>query len=197
MSSLFVFPLLFTLRRSLIEQLHRLQAMFMNTTNKPAQTGTCVLVRTCVNIWQYVFLCAWAWVRGGGQWRGSSNPPWIIVYFLQIITLLEDQTAKCHCWISHGERPIQLCTRRTRHHNGCQQRHFLQMDVDISNIYCWRPKWRSFKSCQLTICKMKLTYKRNTSESQSTLLLTMYLLPITKPALLWEYQCVLVNLYGI
>uniref|UniRef100_A0A3P8UPQ6 cAMP responsive element binding protein 3-like 3a n=1 Tax=Cynoglossus semilaevis TaxID=244447 RepID=A0A3P8UPQ6_CYNSE len=31
---------------SLIEQLHRLQAMFMNTTNKPAQTGTCVLVRT-------------------------------------------------------------------------------------------------------------------------------------------------------
>ncbi|XP_008336796.1 cyclic AMP-responsive element-binding protein 3-like protein 3-A isoform X2 [Cynoglossus semilaevis] len=29
---------------SLIEQLHRLQAMFMNTTNKPAQTGTCVLV---------------------------------------------------------------------------------------------------------------------------------------------------------
>ncbi|XP_058495084.1 cyclic AMP-responsive element-binding protein 3-like protein 3-A isoform X2 [Solea solea] len=29
---------------SLMEQLHRLQALFMNTSNKPAQTGTCVLV---------------------------------------------------------------------------------------------------------------------------------------------------------
>lgn len=36
----------FCLRRSLMEQLRRLQALFMNTSNKPAQTGTCVLVRT-------------------------------------------------------------------------------------------------------------------------------------------------------
>lgn len=31
-------------RRSLMEQLRRLQALIMNTSNKPAQTGTCVLV---------------------------------------------------------------------------------------------------------------------------------------------------------
>lgn len=29
-----------------MEQLRRLQALVMNTSNKPAQTGTCVLVRT-------------------------------------------------------------------------------------------------------------------------------------------------------
>lgn len=37
-----------------MEQLRRLQALVMNTSNKPAQTGTCVLVRmslecACVN----------------------------------------------------------------------------------------------------------------------------------------------------
>lgn len=31
-------------RRSLMEQLRRLQALIMNTSNRPAQTGTCVLV---------------------------------------------------------------------------------------------------------------------------------------------------------
>lgn len=39
------FPPLFPVdRRSLMEQLRRLQALIMNTSNKPAQTGTCVLV---------------------------------------------------------------------------------------------------------------------------------------------------------
>lgn len=37
---------LLPLHRSLMEQLRRLQALVMNTSNKPAQTGTCVLVRT-------------------------------------------------------------------------------------------------------------------------------------------------------
>lgn len=34
--------------RSLMEQLRRLQALIMNTSNKPAKTGTCVLV--CVSL---------------------------------------------------------------------------------------------------------------------------------------------------
>ena len=42
--SSFLFPC--SLHRSLMEQLRRLQALVMNTSNKPAQTGTCVLVRT-------------------------------------------------------------------------------------------------------------------------------------------------------
>lgn len=42
----FVFAFFPPFRRSLMEQLRRLQALVMNTSNKPAQTGTCVLVRT-------------------------------------------------------------------------------------------------------------------------------------------------------